>query len=252
MLGGMSRLHSAWLAGSGLLLGVFQCPLDDWGAPFGAVCSGAEFSLTPMSAGANLAGWWQAVDDDVKPDPKEPGLWQFFEIGEGNHPRIFTNSLPFNFDRFTRSEDDVTMGCSNYIDYPLVVGQQNISPAVERHTVKRPIITGCRLSADPKETWEVSPDSRRALLNTSFTEAGLCLHFQVYHYLGSRSEHSDERSWFEMFCFRYDPDLDRTLLSYRYNDGLVRSRWYQRRAARDEGATSQDSTQMSSQEGTSQ
>lgn len=223
----MDRLHSASLACSCFMLGVFQCPLDDWGTPAGSVCSGPEISL---AVGVDLAGSWKRIDRDGENELPSSDLWTYIQIDQGNHPRILSDTDPIGFDLESRDERTLTFGCSHYADYPLVIGQENASPGIERHTIARPIepLYGCQVTDHNRTRHEIAPDSKRAFLGTKTVASATCLFFETYHRYDKGHQGPYERIWLTRICFDYNPRLDQIELSYRENDGPVASRWYKR------------------------
>lgn len=228
----MARPSSAWFACSGLAFSFLQCPLDDWGTPPGSVCSGPEVSLTPIAAGASLAGWWEAELQDDKASLERPALWHFIRLDAFNHPRALTDSEP---SRFEQRGGQNFFGCQRYLEYPLVVGGENVSPSFERHSVQEP--TGCDVVERERV---VSPDSRRILLRTSQEGNTICLHYQSYRHYPPRSQHEKGKTWFSNYCFGYDAVQDQLELSYWRDDALperLRYRRYRAQGSKDQGST---------------
>lgn len=198
-----------------LLMGFLECGDDEWGAHPGEVCAGPEFSLVSISQGADLSGWWTFVPESQ--DGEAPLDHDFLLIDQGLFPRAWSQEGGKAYKKYERNESEWAFGCESYLDFPLVVGQENRSPAESK---LRP--GSCQGHPSPRE-----PSARRFLVSAGEQEGMVCYH---YDYLAFKTErnrtaHDDEVHRL-VLCFGYDPAKDQMKIRYARGDNPVRDAVY--------------------------
>lgn len=203
----------------GFMMGVSYCPLEHWGAHPGEVCSGPELSLQPLAPGQDLAGWWR-VEDPKKESHTRRGLdLRYFLIDAEQRPRAWIHDEPWEYEKEFRMVKEPTFGCEDYMDFPLVVGQTNISPDTERNTI---YTGGCAGDAP------IQASSRRTLLERRSDGARSCLVYAVWSVTYDSSSENKGGSRLETLCFAYRADLERLEVSYAFDDAPLVSYLYKR------------------------
>lgn len=201
------------------LLGLLECGSNQWGSHSGAVCSGPEQSLAPITQGVDLSGWWVVVPaQDTDRAPLENN---FVLIDAAQFPRAWSESGGANYEKYQRHRSEWAFGCESYLDYPLVAGQENRSPAGERLTIP----SGCSLSQG--RTSDAS--SRRVLDHVQIEPSKICFHYDRWRFerddLGVQGEGTSLR---QVLCFGYDNALDQLKLSYASGGALPQVATYAR------------------------
>lgn len=199
-------------------MGLLECGEDEWGAHHGQVCAGPERSLEAIAQGVDLSGWWEflAPSEDSWP----PWGNDFVLIDEAQFPRAWAGKGGKSYKKYERDSTEWSFGCESYLDYPLVEGQENRSPANER--VSR--LDGCDGTDELRD-----PSSRRFLDRVAVRAGMMCFYYDYLYFKSSTMDVAiDNVVVHPSICFGYDAVHDQLIVSYSSQDEPGRELRYAR------------------------
>lgn len=199
------------LGAPGLLFG-YPCALDEMGEHRGSVCEGDEVGLGVIAAGDSLQGRWHVVESNDQEDSQVLTRWKSLLIDEENRPKAL---LEFRFrpvDKKKLGYDEVTFGCDDYIDHPLVRGGVNRDPSRSRSTIRG-------YSCYDSPTVRNHTDSRRVLYEVESEPSRICFYYATVNERAAVDPEDQESGSRETFCFGYERGDGLLTVSYGSNDG---------------------------------
>lgn len=190
-----------------MLMGLLECGDEEWGAHPGQLCEGPELSLDPISQGVSLAGWWTLEETSL--DAELFSNRSFLLIDAGQFLRAWSRSGGQAYQKYKRETEEWAFGCESYLDFPLVAGQENRSPAESKLPTP-----GCEGTGGLRDA-----SSRRFLSRVAQQEGMLCFYYEHLDFKTfSKRTMIEDRSELQMLCLGYDRVQDQLKLRYAIGD----------------------------------